>query len=174
MTKVNEKRFKIIEKMYKRHFGLMMNYLMERGCDYDMAMDIIHDVIEKFLKVSHFDNANYKTNYLLVSCKYRFFDVVRDEKYKEKRHQKIKIHYFPNGEESVSLESLIISEESVENLIDFISTLPPACREATIMTILGFNHVEAAEVLGNTRSAIEKSMRRARDKLKEVEWFERE
>ena len=99
----------------------------------------------------------------LPNCKKRIFDYCEKSKRKPKT-----LEYVDLADESADAESLLISEECVENIKKVIAEMPTSVRDALMLHYIdGIDAKTIAEVQGKTVSAVKSEISRGTVKLLE-------
>jgi len=132
-----------------------------------VAEDIVQGAYLKFYLLDDPESIDNPFGYLLTICKNIHRDKIKSSKVRDLYTQYLK--YVEDKINEHSPERLLIIDEEYKSTIELIDRLPPRCKRVFVMRIVyGMSHKEIAAYLGITKHAVEKHIRRSRDRIRDM------
>ena len=152
--------------LYGKYDKRIFSYLYEAVGDFHAAEDLCQEVffrLAKSISTVSTLSAERAKSYLYRIAKNVYFDYCEKSKRKPKT-----LEYVDLADKSADAESLLISEECVENIKKVIAEMPTSVRDALMLHYIdGINAKTIAEVQGKTVSAVKSEISRGTVKLLE-------
>lgn len=151
---------KLLEELYRRHYGPAILYCTALCGDEHLAQDIVADAFVKACLSLPDDVPSFRY-WLLRVCRNLWID--------HKRRQKYTAPYPPveNVTDGKTLESEYLKQEQYRALWEAVATLPPADRELVVLHYFsGLSLQEIAPILNISYAATRQRMVRLRQELK--------
>ena len=160
-----------IERIYKSYRKLLCLLAERIVGNKEDAEDIVNDL---FLKLWETRDQLHQTKELLVYI----YRSVRNSSLKYVEHKQVIREYIHavsndphlcNEQDNAHPLSIIISNESLDEIEQAINTLPSKCKEIFILARMeGLTHQDIAEKLGITINAVNRQITIARNKLRQM------
>ncbi|MCL2852371.1 MAG: sigma-70 family RNA polymerase sigma factor [Defluviitaleaceae bacterium] len=155
-----------IARIFDEYYYLMLHIAMEVLKDRDLAEDAVSESVEKLIKnISNIGEVScYKTkSYIVIIVKNTSINLLKKMCLSE--------NHFDETAEVVDPDSPIpeklVSMEGYENLVDIIKSLPPALKDAAILSLVhDRSHSEIAEELGISYDAVKMRLSRAKQVIR--------
>ncbi|HWD12645.1 RNA polymerase sigma factor [Pseudochrobactrum sp. sp1633] len=144
-----------LQELFRRHAADITRFLRQRGHDSETAKDITQDTFLRIHNAKKQNNINNIRSYL-----FRIADNLAKDYFRAAKVQKRYIkpaETFDAIDEVPDPEHIADYRQRLQLLAKAIETLPPRQKEVFLMHKFdGLSHVEIAQKLGITRSAVEK------------------
>lgn len=154
----------VIEYIFKNHYEQMFRFALSYVYDYQIAEDIVHDVLLKFIEQKNKLQKNDSLfSYLLSAVKNKSIDYIRKYNIEDERKNKLL-------EASLFSDTIEyhIDDELLKIIYNAIEELPEQCRKVFKMNVIdGLKYKEVAEELNISINSVKVQKNRAVKNLKE-------